>query len=219
MVMRVNQNIEVTTVLNSIRETLSAGGCKENLAGFSRVTPRGQITQLNEVLKFLDGTSTVNEKFSTKRGEGKNWSVTGLELAGFSLDPKGLGETIRPDRTYLLVHFLRGELNEELQRTIRLYTKETNGVITDCSLVPFVKNQEQWQQVGAKLKFLGSAIGVGTQDFSTPLNIEGGVFSTAKLVSCSPSSLGLLQFNESAGHWTLCTRRGVISLLDKGDLK
>lgn len=219
MVIRVNQNIEVTTVLNNIRDTLSAGGCKENLAGFSRITPRGQIKQLNEVLKYLDGTSSINQKYSIERGQGASWSQTGLELVGFSLNPKGLDETIRPDRTYLLIHLLRAQLEEEIVRSVRLYTKETNGVITDCSLVPFVNTQEIWEQAGVELKLKGDSLSIGTQESTALLNVKGGIYSTAKLVACSADSLGLIQMDERQGLWTLCTKRGVIPLLDRGDLK
>jgi len=215
MVIKVNQNIEVTSLVHKMRNILMGVGCRENLAGFSRITPLGEITKLNNIVNFIDGTSSIEESFSTERGQGADISETGLELEGFELNPQLRDMPVRSDRTYLSVHFKRSNLKESMTRTIRIFTKDTNGVITDCSLVPFTEGKSVWRQVGDALVFDSGFVNLKAQNLKGKLNIEGGLFVTSPLGQCSPTSRGVLYYSPRRAKWMLCTQRGEVALEDE----
>ncbi len=215
MILKVNQNIEVTSLVHKMRNILKGVGCRENLAGFSRITPLGEIMKINNIVNFIDGTSSIEESFSIERGQGKDISETGLELVGFELNPQYLDKPARSDRTYLTIHFDRVELKEKMTQTIRIFTKDTNGVITDCSLVPFTEGKSMWRQVGDALTFEDGIINIDVKSPRGRLNVSGGVFVSSPLGQCSPSSRGVLYYSPQSGKWVLCTQRGEVTLADE----
>ena len=214
MVKRVNQNVEATTLLFEMRKYLSGLGCKENLAGFSRILGPGTITSLKKLVTYPDGTSEIVNVFETSDLSKEPYSETGLKVRSYQLDPKGLNEPIRTDKTYLIVNFDRGFDGPGMRRQIKIYTQETNGVITNCSLVPFMRNSGAWLQVGNELKLKVDKVGVGTKDLRERLNIKGGLYATPPTGGCNQNSFGTVFFNSSAKAWELCTSKGVIPLTD-----
>lgn len=213
-VKKVNQNVEATTILFEMRKVLSGPGCKENLAGLSRIVEPGGINALKKLVQFPDGTSDIEQVFVAKEAGANKFSKTGLTIQSYRLDPKGLRETLRPDKTYLIVNFDRGFGGPVLKRQIRIYTQETNGVITNCSLVPFMRSAGSWLQVGSELRLNVDKIGVGTDELKQSMNIKGEVYSTPPAGGCNENSYGGLFYNSTSGRWELCTSRGVIPLVD-----
>lgn len=218
MVIKANQNVEATTILYEMRKVLSGPGCKENLAGLNRIVNPGNINSLKKITQFPDGTSEIEEVFVAKNTGAKKFSETGLKIQSYQLDPKGVKQTIRPDKTYLIVNFERGFDGPIMRKQIRIYTQETNGVITNCSLVPFIRSADNWLQVGSELQLKAEKLGVGTDQLTQKLNVKGGIFSTPPAGGCNQNSYGALFYNQISGHWELCTSKGIVSLIDNRSL-
>lgn len=215
VVIKVNQNLEATTILYEMRKSLSGAGCKENLAGYSRILNPGTIKFLKRLIRFEDGTSEIEQIYPIIDIGGDSFSETGLKIKSYELNPRGLNESLKTDKTYLLVDFHREEAEGPLRKQIRLYTKETNGVITNCSLVPFANETGSWAQVGKELQLKVKKLGVGTLDLSADVNILGGLNVSPPVGGCNSQSFGSIYFNNQVGYWELCTNRGVIPLVDK----
>lgn len=214
MVMKVNQNVEATTILYEMRKILNGPGCKENLAGLNRIVAPGGVVTLKKLVQYPDGTSAVEEVFGVKNQGTKDFSKTGLSIQSYQLDPKGIKETLRPDTTYLIVNFDRGFDGPTMRRQIRIYTQETNGVITNCSLVPFVRNAGTWLQVGTELQLKVDKVGIGTEQLSQRLNIQGGLYVTPMAGGCNQNSYGSFYYNPTGQYWEVCTSTGVVPLID-----
>lgn len=214
MVKKANQNVEATTLLFEMRKVLSGPGCKENLSGLNRIVAPGTINSLKKLVQFPDGTSDIEEVFATKARGGGSYSKTGLVVQSYQLDPKGIKETLRPDKTYLIVNFERGFEGPTMRRQIRVYTQETNGVITNCSLVPFIRSGGTWLQVGSELQLKAEKVGIGTGELTRKLNVKGGLYATPPAGGCNQNSYGSFYFNPAAGHWEVCVSNGVVPLVD-----
>ena len=214
MVKKVNQNVEATTILFEMRKVLSGPGCKENLAGLNRIVAPGGINALKKLVQFPDGTSSIQQVFVAQEAGANTFSKTGLTIQSYQLDPKGIRETLRPDKTYLIVNFNRGFEGPILRRQIRIYTQETNGVITNCSLVPFMRSAGSWLQVGSELRLSVDKAGIGTEQLKQVLNIKGDLYATPPAGGCNENSYGGLFYNPNTGRWELCTSRGIIPLED-----
>lgn len=218
VVNRANQNVEATTILYDMRKILTGPGCKENFSGYNRIAVTGTIRFLKRLTSFPDGTSSVEETYQVAEHPEPFKSKTGLKIKSFSLNPRGLGEKLSPDKTYLVVHFDRTFAVGDFKRHIRLYTQETNGVITNCSLVPFARDSGGWAQEGRELKLLSDKLGVGTSELKDRLNIKGGLYATPPAGGCNKNTEGTLYFEPKKSSWVLCTRNGLIELRDKRSL-
>jgi hypothetical protein len=215
MVVKVNQNVEATTVLFDMRKSLSGPGCKENLSGYGRILVAGNIQSLKKLVTYQDGTSTVQNIYGVNDSQPEPFSKTGLSIQSYELNPRGIAESLMPDKTYLIVNFNRGEVEGTLRRQIRVYTQETNGVITNCSLVPFARDAGSWTQVGKELHLKVKSVGIGTSELTTKFSLKGGLYATPPVGGCNNQTYGSFYFNSEYGRWELCTNRGVLPLTDR----
>lgn len=218
MVMRVNQNVEATTYVYEMRKLLQGSGCRENFRGFNRIQPPGNILSLKALRQFEDGTSEISEVYSVTSLENEKPSSTGLEISSYELNPSGVKSSMRSDRTYLVVTFSRQGLNESFKKQIRIYTQEVNGTITDCSLVPFNKNQGHFAQNAGEVLFKGSKMSLGATAAKSELNVKGGYFATKPLGGCNRTTEGTLYYESKEKVWKICTFKGLRSLVDKRKL-
>ncbi len=214
MIKRVNQNVEATTLLFDMRKVLSGPGCKENLAGLNRIVVEGNIRLLKRLISYADGTSSVEEDFHVAAHPQAYQSKTGLKIKAYSLNPRGLGEKLSPDKTYLIVDFDRTSADGAFRRQIRLYTQETNGVITNCSLVPFSRDSGGWSQEGRELKLRADKLGIGTTKLRERVNLRGGLYATPPVGGCNQNTEGAFFYNPDAKEWKLCTANGIVDLND-----
>lgn len=215
MIIRVNQNVEATTLLFDMRKVLSGPGCKENLAGFNRIAVAGNVKFLKRLISYPDGTSSVEETYQTSDRQDAYQSKTGLKIKSFALNPRGLGEKLSPDKTYLVVTFDRTHADGDFQRQIRLYTQETNGVITNCSLVPFSRDSGGWSQEGRELKLRANKLGIGTTELKERLNLKGSLYALPPDGGCNDKVEGAIYYNPQNKVWNLCTPTGLVELKDQ----
>lgn len=218
MVMRVNQNVEATTFVYEMRKLLQGSGCRENFRGFNRIQPPGNILSLKALKQFEDGTSEVSEVYNVTTQEKEKASPTGLEVKSYELNPSGVNSSMRSDRTYLVITFERSGLKELFKKQIRIYTQEVNGTITDCSLVPFNKNQGFFAQNAGEIIFKGEKMNLGATYPIGTLSVKGGYYATKPIGGCNVRTEGTLFYDEKDKVWKLCTQAGVRPLIDKRKL-
>lgn len=218
VVIRVNQNVEATTHVFEMRKLLQGAGCRENFRGYNRIQGPGAIMSLKALRQFEDGTSEIREVFKVAGMIADKESSTGLEIESYQLTPSGVKSMMRSDRTYLVVTFARSELKETFQKQIRIYTQELNGVITDCSLVPFNKNQGYFAQNAGELLFKKEKINLGATLPIGTVSVKGGYYATPPLGGCHSQTAGALYYDKKDKVWELCTLNGVRKLVDKRKL-
>lgn len=213
-----NQNVEATTLIFQMRSLLVGGGCSENFSGFSRQLPEGNIKALKKTVIYDDGSFEVKETFPIESYGVQDFTKTGLKVAGYSLDPRGMNRTTRGDRVYLYVRFKRGAEKEYLIKTITIYIQENQGIIENCSLSPFARSLGKWTDLGKELTYKRGNVGIKTNDLKAALSVKGSIYVENNLNICDGSHRGVFGYDQKKKLWTICTQRGMEPLIDKRTL-
>ena len=235
MVVRVNQNVEATTILYDMRQLLKGDGCKENFQGLKVNERPGKILSLRAIKIKSDGTSIVENEFSVEPfiSDNKNeengyksishqensLSKTGLRIKSYELSSLSNTGENTPKKPFLIVNFDRGKIKEEYPRKIQLYAEVKRNKILDCSLHPITNRGRAFRKLGGELYFEERYMNLGADQVIAPLNLKGGIFTSAPEEKCKRRLVGTLFYEKKEKVWKVCTKKGLRSLTEMRDFK
>lgn len=139
-----NQNIEIVDLVNSMRKVLAApNSCRASFEDMLHNQDAGEIDSLIEVAS----NGQENEVYTISAfDEEKIYGKHGLKIKSYELKKSGLGEEDFEFGTYLVVTFSRSFEDRVAKKAIKLFTKEVDGRITDCSLgYTMAQNSGVWE--------------------------------------------------------------------------
>ena len=208
-VIKANQDVEATGVVFEIRQALRGRACKENFSGLN-INTNPDVIQNIKALSHDDEIQMIYDS-----GETLKESKTGLSLLKYELNPIGLNHRKRDGLTYLKIHFDRGDNLGTTTREIKIFVKETDYKIIDCSLNPFLDTNIFWQDQGNFLSSTVEYFQINSKQRIGTLNIHGGLFVEPSVVNCSNDQWGSIFWSESERQWLSCRRHGVENFSDK----
>lgn len=208
-VIKANQDVEATGVVFEIRQALRGRACRENFSGLN-ISTNSEVIKNIKVLSYDDEIQMIYNS-----GEKLKESKTGLSVSSYELKPVDLNHRKRDGLTYLKIHFDRGDNLGRTTREIKIFVKEIDYKIIDCSLNPFLDMNIFWQDQGNFLSSTVEHFQINSEERIGTLNIQGGLFVEPSVVNCSNDQWGSIFWSESERQWLSCRRHGVESFSDQ----
>lgn len=208
-VLMANQNIEVTTIINDIRNIfLEKDNCFKMLNGKELELPVGEIeTLLKETI-----SGEYVEKFPTMSKANNVYGNSKIRIESYELNELGLSKQKVSGQTNLIVTFNRGasfSTDVQIRKQIILEYQLKDGKINECGVSLAKGTNLFWSEKGNIINFLGRNLAIKTNIMSASLNIGGAiVIRTKELGPCEAENAGTLSFSETKGHYNVCLSSG-----------
>ena len=210
IVIKSNQDVELTSIVFDIRQALRGDSCTQNFSGLSLDSDK-----INSIRMYAKDSQDITTLYPTDENSEEVTSETGIKVSSYRLDPIGKNNRRREGMTYLKIVFDRGQKLGKVVREIKIYTKIKDYSISKCSLNPFSEGKDLWKEQGNRLLTQMKSLQINSEKNIGTLNIKGGVFVHKSVIPCSRDQRGMIFWNASENRWEICKERGEVSLEDR----